>query len=374
MTSIGVCFELEHRYSSEATRYISPTHLPDSAELIAEFDSAHPDQTNDKEIVESRLLHRGHWFAILRELCKRYGKEGTYTKTACLIEGSTYRWNREDKPWKALLQFQLDDEKKGLGGKIFIRVAGVAVAEKLPAMKRFVESFLPGFEAKASDAIHEFDTEYHGCIEGAPTVFFSYARDPKDREVRYEVAVNAVFDALKPLADRGLVKLLRDTVSIGSNDYITEFVAKAGSQDVDLVLVFTSEKYWKSWWCMLEFSSLMSSLMKSSRGIDKSVLLIEHETGRKWTAGDVAKIVRHWQSLKLVEIDGDLYPKELPEQLLDYNWKRLVNKFTQIVTDSSRQLSSDVPGLRREWKPENADEIIAWVKQKLGLPTDGDKS
>ena len=373
MTSIGVCFELEHRYTSEATRYISPTHLPDSAELIAEFDSAHPDQTNDKEIVESRLLHRGHWFAILRELCKRYGKEGTYTKTACLIEGSTYRWNREDKPWQALLQFQLDDEKKGLGGKIFIRVAGVAVAEKLPAMKRFVESFLPGFEGKASDAIHEFDIKYRGCIEGAPTVFFSYARDPKDQDVRYEVAVNAVFDALKPLADRGLVKLLRDTVSIGSNDYITEFVAKAGSQDVDLVLVFTSERYWKSWWCMLEFSSLMSSLIKSNRGIDKSVLVIEHETGKKWTAGDVAQIVDHWENLELVKIKRIQYPKNLPEQLLKYNWQLLVDEFIQNVVMSSTPLTSDAPGLRREWKPENADEIIAWVKQKLRLPIDGDK-
>jgi len=97
MTSVGVCFELSQQCSSREMLYISPTQLPDSTGLTREFGINHPDQKPDT--VASKQLHRGHWFAILRELCKRYGSSGTWTKDACLIRGSTYRWNHTDREW-----------------------------------------------------------------------------------------------------------------------------------------------------------------------------------------------------------------------------------------------------------------------------------
>ena len=140
-----------------------------------EFDSNYPNPTQDE--VPSIQLHRGHWFAILREICKEYGDDATYAKDACLIRGSTYRWNREDKPWFALLRYRLDNEKKGLGGKILISVAGAEISQRLPSLKGFVEQFLPGFAGKPSD----FYREFHESPAGTPTVFFSYAWDPVGR-------------------------------------------------------------------------------------------------------------------------------------------------------------------------------------------------
>jgi hypothetical protein len=112
-------------------------------------------------------------------------------------------------------------------------------------------------------------------------------------------------------------------------------------------------------------------LTKSNKGDDKSVLVIAHETGNKWTVGDIAPIVAYWNNLPLVEIDGDNYPKSLPEQLFDLNWKQLRQKFISVITDTSVPLTSNSVSLRKVWSPEKAQEIIAWVKQKLGLPTDG---
>ena len=367
MTSVGVCFAIKHDYSSSETVYISPTHLPESDGLIAEFDLQHLDQTQDE--VESPQLHRGHWFAILRELCQPYGTNGTWTKNACLVSGSSYRPNQEEKPWQVLLRFELDDERKGLGGKIYLSAVGDGVAENLPTLKRFVQSFLPGFDGKASDAVSELDRTFPPCLESAKSVFFSYAWNPVDAKGDYEEPVNVVFDALKPLADRGMVKLLRDNVSMQPTEYITEFITQAGSQNVDLVLVFTSEKYWRSWWCMLELSSLIESLKKSNKGVDKSVLVIEHESGRKWTAGDVTRIVEHWKNLELVGPDHEKVPKDMPEQLMDYNWQRLVRRFINVIETDSTPLSSNAPQIRRVWSRDASTEIITWVKQKLGLPT-----
>ena len=83
MASAGVCFELTEPYSSSERVFISPTHLPDSAELVNEFHSTHVDQVSID--AESPQLHRGHWFAILRELCQRNRDTAEYTKNACLI-------------------------------------------------------------------------------------------------------------------------------------------------------------------------------------------------------------------------------------------------------------------------------------------------
>ncbi len=366
MATVGICFPITQRYGSNEAVYISPTHLPGSNALCTEFDLHHLDQV--QEVVESKQLHRGHWFAILREICRDYGDDATYTKEACLIRGSTYRWNREDKPWSALLRYQLDDEKNGLGGKILISVEGEQIREHLPALKRFTESFLPGFEGKASDAV-DYRREFIDCVEEAPTVFLSFAWDPVGKIASYEEPVNAIEAALLPFKDR--LKILRDKHTMQPGDYITEYVAKAGSQDVDLVLIFTSEKYWTSWWCMLELASVLTSLMKSCKGTDKSILVIAHESGNKLTAGDIAPILAHWNNLELVDIDGDEYPKNLPEQLLSQNWKHMRRKFVNILTDSSIPLSSDAIGIRKVWSSEASAEIIAWVLAKLRLPLEG---
>lgn len=360
MTSVGVCFELVPRYSSKETTYISPAHLPESGELTREFESNNPAPTQDT--IETQQLHRGHWHAILRSLCRRYGEDGTYTRDACLVRGSTYRWNHEDNSWSALLQFCLDDEKKGLGGKIVISVVGTAVAEKLPSMKRFVESFLPGFDGKASDVV-DFDREFHGCVDEAPTVFFSYAWDPDDQRDYYEAAVNAVYEALRPFEKQGRVKLLRDKYSMNVGDYITRFIQNAGSEKVSLVLVFSSDKYWMSWFCMAEFEAMIESLSEKGKSFQESVLLIEHPSGRLHTEEDLEPLEKFWKG------DPPNFPVIFMQKKLSRDLFR--EAFVDLLRNHAPTITSNAVGLRKAWTAEAAEEIITLVKRKLGLPTDG---
>lgn len=364
MTSVGVCFELNRDYSSRVTEYISPTHLPESDSLIGEFRAQYPEATGVE--VKSPQLHRGHWSAILRELCKRYGTSGTWTKNACRIAGSSYRWNREDKPWQVLLQFQLDDETKGLGGKILLSAVGEGVTEHLPKLEAFVRSFLPGFEGNASDACIQLDQTFQGFDEDAPTVFFSFAWDPVDRVGYYEAAVDAVYDALKPYERQGRVRLLRDKYSISEGEYISRYIQKAGSEDVTLVLVFSSEKYWRSWFCMAEFRTMIKSLSNKGKSFQESVLLIEHETGRLQTADELEELERYWEG----EPNG--FPASFRQSVID---KNLLQKFyAAVLREFAPTLTSDMKGLQELWSDESSAKIIDWVKRKLNLPTSDESS
>jgi internalin A len=232
MVSVGVVFPISDRYWREKRTYISPNHLPD-IDLAGKFRF---DETGQEEIVTSKHLHRGHWFSILRELCKRYGQDGSYARNECVVHGSTYLPDREHKPWSVLLHFELDDEKRGLGGKIRLRARGAELGDRLASMKRFVESFMPGFAGQASDAAAEFDRACHGPIEDGgkieqrkETVFFSYAWDPEDKKGFYEEAVDAVYSGLLRDAEQQRLVLMRDKKTLDPGDYISEYVVKAGS-------------------------------------------------------------------------------------------------------------------------------------------------
>lgn len=374
MTSIGVCFPVSrhHRHSSGDRVYLSPTHLPDSEPLTNEYDAAHPDQVQD--VLESAQLHRGHWFTILRELCKRYGDNATYTKEACLIQGSTRMWNQKDEEWSALLRFCLDDVTKGLGGKIFISVAGSVVAEKLPVLKEFVQSSLPGFDGRASDAVREFDETFDTVEKEVPTVFFSYAWDPVDKVGYYEEPVNAVYDALEPFHNKR-IQLLRDQKSMKEGDYISKYAQNAGAMDTKLVIVFTSEKYWLSWWCMLEFCYLLDSLMHSDKGVESSVLLIEHETGVLRNETQVRRITDKWRDAQDRLTRGELIPEGSlptppPRQFRRLDKIEYIKDFIHAIESTSEALTADAIGIKKRWEAGSAQDIIGWVKQKAGLPTD----
>ena len=57
----------------------------------------------------------------------------------------------------------------------------------------------------------------------------------------------------------------------------------------------------------------------------------------------------------------------VPRQLLDLNLARLRERFLQLIQQDSGGLTSDVLGIRREWKSEKAKEILDWVRQNLEL-------
>ena len=380
MESVGVCFRVARHWHSDRgdTDYISPTHLPQSDQLCASFQAQHPGPTEDN--VASPQLHRGHWFAMLRGLCRIYGDEATYTRDACLVRHSGRAWNRGEQDWTALLQFRLHDHDDkgrtkvpGLGGQVVISSTGPQAADGLGKLKEFVESFLPGYKGNPSAAVSALEQDASGCRPGAKTVFFSYAWDPIAGETHYVEPVDAIERALLPLKERGLIKdLLRDKSSMEPGDYIVEFVDNVGSQQVDLVLVFTSDRYWKSWWCMLEFRSLIKSMMRHpGRSLGTSLLLIEHDTGKIFTARHAEALLEHWNSgikSKLVDREFDQVPESFPQALNDLNWRKLRVDFLAVLNDPN--ILGATIGLSKDWSPEHAEEIIAWVKEKLQLPAD----
>jgi hypothetical protein len=125
--------------------------------------------------------------------------------------------------------------------------------------------------------------------------------------------------------------------------------------------MFTSDKFWRSWWCMLEFCSLWNSMTRAGKGVETSVLAIEHESGRLKTMGDLDPILRYWDS----DTARDAFPVVLKSNGLDREFWR--NKFKATLVECAPTITSDVIGLRKVWSAGRADEILAWVKQKLGL-------
>jgi internalin A len=367
MESLNVCFKLtQHYYSEKDTIYISPAHLPESDEDLTAFEREKVQDETDE--VKSDLMHRGHWFAFMRYLCSEYGTAGTYTLHACHVTGDRHRWNMgHEAKWSALFRFEYKDRKRGLGGKISIQCHGDSAKERLGRFKNAIESFMPEYVGTSTHVEKDVMPVDRPPEVKAPTVFFSYAWDPVDKKGYYEEAVDAIEQALKPFQSQGKVNVLRDKSSMRPGDYITEFVTRAGTQEVDYALIFTSDKYWTSWWCMMEFCSILSSLMRVNKGIEKTVIIVVLESGEKRTAGDIAKLVEHWENLPLVELSGDAYPAKYPEQLLDTSWKRLRNRFISVLQDRSIPITSDGIDVRKKWQSTDQAAVIAWVLKKLGL-------
>jgi len=46
----------------------------------------------------------------------------------------------------------------------------------------------------------------------------------------------------------------------------------------------------------------------------------------------------------------------------------------ELIRNHAPTITSNAIHLRKVWSAEAADEVIKWVKQKLGLLTDGDVS
>ena len=364
MLSVGVIFECSPRYHDER-QFISPNHLPEAGEIdeFSEFDSVGDDQ---ETMVEDESLHRGHWFALLKTLCDQYRENGIYARDACIVRGSTYHWNQRDEPWSTCFRFELNDPDRGIGGRIRVQAIGDEVKERLEKLKNLVESKLPRFEGNISQIVSEAHQEFCPSDNPIKTVFYSYAWDPWNEKVEdFEAPVNAVFDALSPYENRD-IRQWRDKATMKAGDYISEFVKNAGNQEVDLFIIFVSEKYWRSWWCMLEFVSIVKCLMRRGKSVEESVLVVEHTTGQIRTAGDIKPIVDHWNGLEIISMSDRDYPENLPPPLMKRDWQALRQMFITELMSGENPLLSDAL-VRMSWQPDSREELCSWVKEKLGI-------
>jgi hypothetical protein len=158
---------------------------------------------------------------------------------------------------------------------------------------------------------------------------------------------------------------------MSQGDYITDFILNAGRSNVDLVLVFSSFKYWRSWFCMAEFDAMIESLSEKGKSFQESVLLIEHESGRIHSVADQTPIENHWRNLETEIVDGRPRAKTFPAMFRQkkIGWDDAREASVDLIVRHAPTVSSNAVDLRREWKPEKAKEIIDWIKTKLELPT-----
>ncbi|MCB1739036.1 MAG: hypothetical protein KDK91_01600, partial [Gammaproteobacteria bacterium] len=302
MESLGVCLRLSQRWRVQPAvddLWISPTHLPPAETLGAALELT---STNASDQVDARQLHRGHWFAILRAVCARYGDSAVYARDACLLRGTSYRWTGEPGEWRARLRFTLDQldshgraKPPGLGGRIDIEFAGPEADERIAELKAFVKAFLPGSERLAADAVARFDQAFIEPGADAKRVFFSYAWDPEEGQGVYTEPVEVLQAALLPYQASGQLGLLRDTLAMRPGDYISRYVAESGAETTDWVVVFSSDRYWRSWYCLMELVSLRRALESQHKRVQDCVLFIEQRSGRFESAADVRGAMDYWR-------------------------------------------------------------------------------
>ena len=376
LVSIGVIFPVGQ--AGGEGEFISPEHLPESHAALDQFDMQ-GDLPSEK--VSSGVLHRSHWFAILRRIGPAFGDRAVYAKTGCLIQGPEDRFGGgTGERWAARLQFQPSDPQRQQDGWIRIVVSGADMQQRLPKLQQFVRSFLPGGGRLPSDECTLSECFPGQSSQRPKTVFFSYAWNPEDKTADYEEIVDAVERALRTDVDRGRLVLLRDRNSMKPGDYITNFIQKAGANDVDLVLMFVSDRYLDSWYCMMEFYHLHESLWVADRGVNKNVLLIQHPSVDLGDGAKVAAWQRAWQRAwraqsssspkdrRIRRAAGKPRPRAIPSAFNMLNTKKYATAFA-VHVDNLACIAANAVDLRRNWKADNSNtlEIIEWIRKKLGL-------
>ncbi len=347
MKAVGLCFELVRKGESLWGEPVFKTfeHLPDSnaSGLQAQFDR-HSKKGQAGLSVRSPRLHKGHWHALLKDLGEYYGTDAKYAADGFLVE------NQEGQEVYLVALF----EPGNLGGEIIVRVAGPDAGKRADALVAKVRGFVPEAEgAKAEPAQEALPGGAAGSRIGKIRVFFSYARDPEP-PVGYEEPVNALDGALCKH-----VEILRDREEIERGDNIVAFMQSI--QTTDKVLIVHSDKYWRSPFCMYEFSKFMDSFVFSDRDerLNDVLILVEHTTSGFKKAKELQVYRDHWN-----EWD------DMPSMLEDVtNRDKLKAAAVHALTNQVPKLAA-LLDLNHPWPTdrEMQPKEIRWVMGLLGLP------
>jgi hypothetical protein len=288
-----------------------------------------------------------------------------------------------------------------MGGTLVIVAADQVEKELIENVERLLTQHLPRHDGERP----KLDKPSEGSLERgtAPkkTVFLSYTWDPVHQRPTedpadtpyYEEPVNAIEEGLASFTGRdGPLVLLRDKTSMKPGDYITEFIEQCAK--AELCIVVFSDKYLRSWWCMIELSKMYGSLIRQQRSIDQSVLFVKHKSiaGNqdypfdaivywKWQRFYANPMISLWftllgwlrprqpQSRKTKDTGFDNVPVSLPSQLAKEPWRYYIHDFvhilgTEVVTLPNRAKED----IYRPWDPAQKDQILKWILDKLDLP------
>ncbi|MEZ4773255.1 MAG: COR domain-containing protein [Bacteroidia bacterium] len=128
--------------------------------------------------------------------------------------------------------------------------------------------------------------------KGLPKVYFSYAwGDPDDAGQSKEDLVTAMFESLEA---EEKFQLLRDKKNIAYGDLISSFMKALG--EGDLIVVFISDKYIRSEYCMYELYEIARNSGFDKEKFSKRVLPVRVESLRLDDLSVLKKYYTHWEN------------------------------------------------------------------------------
>ena len=357
LREIGLCFELNHRERdwrhSHSGHYISISHLPDcplqkwNRELRAKGLEKAPSLSDESIPLEP--FHSGHWYQILSAFGEKFGTSGTYAKDGFRI------LNEEGQA--AIVTAEFDPDY--LRGEIVIDARGKDAAtfqKELSETIRSVMGDLVTGKTRGRPAIGESG----GTPEGPIKVFVSYTWDPWDwkGDPNYEEPTNAICEALK---GEKAVSLYRDKneISPTARDSVTKFMEQI--TDSSWVIMVTSEKYWRSEYCMWEMWALLQSYKDRDANFSTNLIIIEHESCKLRTSTKALdEVIAEWREKDDMPVRmRALHPK--PE-----NIEKLKSHVIPILDEDLPHIHAR-DGMYKRWGRETPEVIIDWIKEKIGL-------
>ena len=321
MVSIGVCLPLKKRWQytiGEGQEYLSPEHLPRDDSQVSSLVNENFDAMNVRptSIVDQESLHDGHWNAIMRAVAEAYGTDAQFYRNAILIEG-VYRndrhlgeskqtkANQDDIPWKILMTYtpveyshiespQVKDEIKA--GRIDEMHSASMTDGHLGEFYNLVKSLCPGGSGNVKEALEKLEREYSSSGP-EPTVFLSYGWDPKEGQTFYTAGVNFVESML--LEGLSREQVIRDKKSRDAKEGITDFMQRA-VRESNVGIVFLSDKYLRSWYCIWELDALFKEVETKREDIWDRIQCIFHPSGNLDRLASVEPYEEIWRNRLLV--------------------------------------------------------------------------
>ena len=161
-----------------------------------------------------------------------------------------------------------------------------------------------------------------------PEIYFSYAWKDKDNPGR-ELLVSEIFEELKA----GGFNILRDKENCGYGEYIDEFMGKIG--EGNLIVVFLSEKYFRSLYCMSELFLIAEKNGWKKECFRNTILPVMVEP-IKFDLAFKGPILKHWKKMKK---EYKKYKKEFGTDMLGTEEVAEADRFIDLSTKASRLIN-----------------------------------
>lgn len=347
MEKCGVCFRIvdkENSYWRNAV-YVSLEHLQSGDELglTSRYNETASRGMNLKpEWIRNPFYHEGLWKDILRTLGNEYGADAEYASDAFFLP--------ENEEGQALWVHS-SVEEDGIGGKYLVEVSGPD-SDRL--QKELEEKLAAGLPNPKTGKMSRSGMLPFNIISGPKLVhvFVSYARNDKGRvgdHIDYEEAVDYIESRLAQFTNR--IEFIRDKNIIRDGDSIPEFMDNAAQ--MNKVLVVTSDKYWRSEYCMYEFWRCCQDTTEIEKKFVRLILPDPKED-------DFEAQEKFWKDFKEEKLSKGLRKAAKIRSLQSGIFDAICNKRPEL---------EDKKNVRIGWDPAKADEIVKWLVERLGFKT-----